>query len=130
MNTETLIAIGAGIFMVGSLLVELRKAYLKNQELIGYINELLTEQAMKDDESLKANGARMVVTKSGAVEFANEWLSAMPPDTVRDFVVKFDDWKEEDWTMWVRLPWGKYRENKAEIDFAVGRNVMKEEGEV
>lgn len=124
MNTETLIAIGAGIFMVGSLLVALRKAYLKNQELIGYINELLTEQAVNDEE--KTSGARLKVTKSGAVEFANEWLSAMPPDTARDFVVKFDGWREEDWTMWVRLPWGKYREHKAEIDFAVGRNIMKE----
>lgn len=124
MNTETLIAIGAGIFMVGSLLVALRKAYLKNQELIGYINELLTEQAVNDEE--KTSGARLKVIESGAVEFANEWLSAMPPDTARDFVVKFDGWKEEDWTMWVRLPWGKYREHKAEIDFAVGRNIMKE----
>jgi len=127
MNTETLIAIGAGIFMVGSLLVALRKAYLKNQELIGYINELLTEQAMQNEE--KTSGARLKVTESGAVEFANEWLSAMPPDTARDFVVKFDGWKEEDWTMWVRLPWGKYREHKAEIDFAVGRNIMKENAE-
>lgn len=124
MNTETLIAIGAGIFMVGSLLVALRKAYLKNQELIGYINELLTEQAVNDEE--KTSGARLKVNESGAVEFANEWLSAMPPDTARDFVVKFDGWREEDWTMWVRLPWGKYREHKAEIDFAVGRNIMKE----
>lgn len=124
MNTETLIAIGAGIFLVGSLLVELRKAYLKNQELIGYINELLTEQAVEGEE--KTSGARLKVIESGAVEFANEWLSAMPPDTARDFVVKFDGWKEEDWTMWVRLPWGKYREHKAEIDYAVGRNIMKE----
>lgn len=127
MNTETLIAIGAGIFMVGSLLVALRKAYLKNQELIGYINELLTEQAVEDEE--KTSGARLKVNESGAVEFANEWLSAMPPDTARDFVVKFDGWKEEDWTMWVRLPWGKYQEHKTEIDFAIGRNIMKENTE-
>jgi len=96
-------------------------------DLTDCIDELQEEvKTLTEAEPTEVHGARLAVTDSGAVEFANAWLSAMPSDTIRDFVVKFDGWKKEDWTMWVRLPWGKYQEHKAEIDFAVGRNAMKE----
>lgn len=104
----------------------IKKLADERTEFIDYINELLGELEEQTKEPAEVRGARLAVEGSGAITFANAWLSAMPSDTIRDFVVKFDGWKEEDWTMWVRLPWGKYQEHKAEIDFAVGRNVMKE----
>ena len=104
----------------------IKKLTDERAEFIDYINELLGELEEQAKEPAEVRGARLAVEGSGAITFANAWLSAMPEDTIRDFVVKFDGWREEDWTMWVRLPWGKYQEHKAEIDFAVGRNVMKE----
>ncbi|MBQ7509189.1 MAG: hypothetical protein IJT52_07670 [Spirochaetales bacterium] len=93
----------------------------EEEKTMRYIDYLLAQRKELDSE-----GARLAVTESGAVEYANEWKMSLPDGTVRDFVVKFDGWDKDDWTMWVRLPWGKYRERKAEMDFAVGRNIMKE----
>ena len=102
----------------------------EREELIGYVDELLEEQAMQEDTIAAATkGARIAATESGVLEVANAWLNTLPDDSVRDFVVKFEGWDKDDWTMWVRLPFGKYKEHKAEVDFAMGRNVMKE-GEV
>ena len=104
----------------------INKLKSENVELIDYVNELLEEQVQQSEESPAVRGARIAVTENGTVEFANAWRAAMPPDTARDFVVKFDGWDKSDWTMWVRLPWGKYQEHKAEIDYIMGRSVMAE----
>ena len=117
------------VLLMLTLLAALRmigKLKHENEALFDYVNELLEEESADASESPEIQGARIAVTESGAVEFANAWLTTMPSDTVRDFVVKFDGWDKKDWTMWVRLPWGKYEHNKAEVDFAVGRNIMKE----
>ncbi len=124
----------SGIFVMSTVLLtllsaglgfELHKLLHDRRELISYINELL-EEASEDPTEKAYKGARLAVENSSAVEFANPWLAAMPSDTIKDFVVKMDGWDEKDWTMWIRLPWGKYQEHKAEIDFAMGRNIMKE----
>lgn len=101
---------------------EEERAIRKEEKAMKYIDYLLTQCKEPDSE-----GVRLAVMESGAVEYANKWKMSLPDDTVRDFVVKFDGWDKDDWTMWVRLPWGKYKERKAEMDFAVGRNIMKEE---
>ena len=120
------LAVIDAVVLIYSANATIKKLADERVEFIDYINELLMELKDQAKEPAEVRGARLAVSDSGAVEFANAWVSAMPSDTIRDFVVKFDGWKKEDWTMWVRLPWGKYQEHKAEIDFAVGRNAMKE----
>lgn len=102
----------------------------EREELIGYVDELLNEQTKQEDIIAAATkGARIAVKENGVLEVANAWLNALPDGAARDFVVKFEGWDKKDWTMWVRLPFGKYQEHKTEMDFAMGRNIMKE-GEI
>lgn len=108
------------------LLKDIESLSRTNDDIADYADELLRENTELKKSQVDPKGARLAIDNSTVVSYANAWLTNMPDDTARDFVVKFDGWNEDDWTMWVRMPWGKYKSHKAEVDFAVGRNVVKD----
>lgn len=117
--------VAMAIYFYG-LLENIKSLSRTNDDIADFANELLRENTELKKNQTDPKGARLAIDNSKVVSYANAWLTNMPDDTARDFVVKFDGWDENDWTMWVRMPWGKYKSHKAEVDFAVGRNVVKD----